>query len=60
MPTYAKTTTVSVEKSKADIERALKRWGATAFMFAWEGDRNLVAFNNGLETRISPCVSLRR
>ncbi len=53
MPTYAKTTTVSVEKSKAEIERALKRWGATAFMFAWEGDRNLVAFKyNGLEARI--------
>ena len=53
MTTYAKTTTVSVEKSKAEIERALKRWGATAFMFAWEGDRNLVAFKpNGLEARI--------
>jgi len=53
MPTYAKGTTVPVEKSKTDIEKALMRWGATGFMFAWEEGISLVAFKyNGLQARI--------
>jgi hypothetical protein len=43
---YAKTTEVSPEKSRADIEAVLKRYGATAFMFGWDSDRdiNLIQF----------------
>ena len=41
---YAATTTVTVEKSKADIEAVLKRYGADQFMYAWETDTVVMAF----------------
>jgi hypothetical protein len=42
--TYANKTDVSVEKSKAEIERTLTRYGATAFGYATEGRRSVIQF----------------
>lgn len=44
MPTYAKDTAVSVDKSKAEVERILTRYGATAFMQGWDQERAILAF----------------
>lgn len=44
MPKYASSTNVSVEKSRAEIERTLSRYGATGFMYGWMGDRHMLAF----------------
>lgn len=44
MSRYAAQTEVSVEKSKGEIERILSRYGATAFMYGWDGMRALVQF----------------
>jgi hypothetical protein len=41
---YAAATEVSVEKSKAEIERTLTRYGASAFGYATEDRRSLVQF----------------
>jgi len=44
MSRYAEGTTVGVEKSRAEIEKTLTRYGATAFAYAWEGSRAVVQF----------------
>lgn len=44
MGRYAEATSVSSEKSRADIERTLNRYGADQFMYGWRGDSALVAF----------------
>jgi hypothetical protein len=44
MPTYAAGTDVPSDRSRAEIERTLKRFGATAFAYAWEGDQATIAF----------------
>lgn len=44
MSKYASSTTVSVEKSRAEIEGLLNRYGATAFMSGWEGQRAVLGF----------------
>lgn len=44
MATYANQTTVSVEKSRGEIERILSRYGASAFMYGWSGDSAVVQF----------------
>lgn len=41
---YAADTQVSSEKSRAEIERTLRRYGATAFAYAWEAETAHVAF----------------
>lgn len=41
---YAEGTSVSVEKSRAEIEATLTRYGATAFAYAWEGSRAIIQF----------------
>lgn len=42
--TYADNTTVSVEKSRAEVERTLTRYGATAFGYMTEPGRAVVMF----------------
>jgi hypothetical protein len=42
--TYAKTTTVSPEKSRMEIEQILTRYGAEKFMYATEPGRAMVMF----------------
>lgn len=44
MSTYAKQTTVSVEKSKTEIEKTLRRFGADKFAHGWETGRAIVEF----------------
>ena len=45
MPTYAKDTTVSVESSKGEIERILKRYGAKSFMYGWDQNQAIIGFD---------------
>lgn len=44
MSLYASQTTVSPEKSRAEIEATLKRYGAASFMFAYEESRAMIGF----------------
>lgn len=44
MPRYATDTDVTAEKSRAEIERTLRRYGADAFGYAWSGDRAMIEF----------------
>jgi len=41
---YAETTTVSEDRSRAEIERNLKRYGATGFMYGWSGTDAMIGF----------------
>ena len=44
MSTYASQTTVSAEKSRAEIEVILRRFGADQFMYGWEDTRAVIQF----------------
>ena len=44
MGQYAQRTDVSSEKSKAEIERTLRKYGADQFMYGWQEDFAVVAF----------------
>ncbi|HZR50148.1 MAG TPA: hypothetical protein VFB06_11570 [Streptosporangiaceae bacterium] len=44
---YAAGTEVSSDKSRTEIERTLRRYGATAFAYSWEGNQAQVAFKLG-------------
>lgn len=46
--TYASQTSVSPERSKAEIERTLQRYGATAFGYGWDDERMaaMIAFKS--------------
>jgi hypothetical protein len=44
MPTYAANTDVTVSKSRDELERTLKRYGATHFGFMSSPDRATIAF----------------
>ena len=44
MSRYAAGTLVSTEKSRAEIERTLSRYGATAFAYGWEGRIAVIQF----------------
>jgi hypothetical protein len=41
---YAERTTVTVEKSKVEIERTLTRYGASKFFYGYDGDFSVVGF----------------
>lgn len=41
---YAENTTVSTEKSRAEIEATLRRYKASAFAYAYEGERATITF----------------
>lgn len=45
MAKYAAGTDVSSEKSRSEIERTLRRYGASAFAYAWEGNAAMIAFS---------------
>lgn len=52
MATYAKDTAVSSEKSRAEIERTLARYGASSFAYAWDQEKAMVGFEmNGFRLR---------
>ena len=44
MTRYASKTEVSTDRSRVEIERILKRYGATAFGYMWEGTRARIGF----------------
>lgn len=44
MAVYAKDTKVSSERSRAEIERTLQRYGASRFLYAWEPGQAIIAF----------------
>lgn len=44
MNTYAKNTSVSVEKSRAEIESTLTRFGASAFAYATQNNKAMLKF----------------
>ena len=41
---YANKTTVTVDRSRTEIERTLARYGATSFVYGWEGDKSMIGF----------------
>jgi hypothetical protein len=41
---YAAGTDVPVDRSKAELERLLVRYGATSFLYGWEGDQYQIGF----------------
>ena len=47
MSKYASQTSVSVSRSKAEIEDILQRYGAGGFMSGWMGDKAMIAFQMG-------------
>ena len=52
MAIYAKQTTVSPEKSRAEIEAILTRYGASQFLYGWQGEQAVIAFEaNGRRIR---------
>lgn len=44
MARYAENTTVTSEKSRAEIERTLARYGADQFMYGWDRDQAVIQF----------------
>lgn len=44
MPRYAADTSVSVDRSRAEIERLLQRFGADSFGYAWDRGQESVSF----------------
>lgn len=42
---YAKDTSVSVEKSRSEIESLLRKYGATGFVTGWQGSHSMIAFD---------------
>lgn len=44
MAKYAANTDVSSDRSRAEIERTLERYGARQFMYGWDQDRAVVGF----------------
>jgi hypothetical protein len=52
MAKYAKQTSVGSEKSRAEIERTFIRYGATGFMYGWQGSSAIIAFQaNGRQIK---------
>ena len=44
MSRYAENTTVASDKSRAEIERTLRRYGAEQFAYGWQSDGAVIAF----------------
>lgn len=47
MTRYAETTTVPADRSRAEIERTLERYGATAFAYGWQNNSANIMFEAG-------------
>jgi len=45
MSRYAESTQVPSDRSRAEIERTLRRYGATAFAYGWEGQSAQIMFH---------------
>jgi acyl-CoA reductase-like NAD-dependent aldehyde dehydrogenase len=42
---YAESTSVPSDRSRAEIERTLERYGASKFMYGWDEDAAVIAFS---------------
>lgn len=42
--TYAENTSVSADKSRAEIERILQRYGADQFLYGWDNSKAIIGF----------------
>jgi hypothetical protein len=53
MPTYAKDTDVTADRSRSEIEHTLERYGATGFAYGWAdiGDRRLMRIDFQIDGR---------
>lgn len=51
MPSYAQNTDVSIDRSKAEIEHTLERFGATGFMSGWDSEKNTAMISFRLRGR---------
>lgn len=52
MSRYAHNTTVAPDRSRAEIERTLARYGATKFMYGWQENAAIIGFEvNGRRVR---------
>jgi hypothetical protein len=52
---YAADTSVSSDASRAEIERVLRRYGATSFAYGWEAKRAILGFVlSGRQIRFTP------
>lgn len=47
MGRFAKDTTVREEKSRSEIEKALKKFGAERFAYGWDGRKAMITFSVG-------------
>lgn len=54
---YAEKTTVSTEKSRMEIERTIRRYGAKQFMYGWDQNKAIVGFSM-LERQIKFSLSM--
>ena len=52
MPRYAADTSVSLERSKSEIERTLTRYGATKFFSSWQDDPPMAMIGFQLDDRM--------
>lgn len=53
MGTYARETTVSPDRSRAEIEKILTRYGANGFMYGWSESGAILAFSlNGKQYKV--------
>lgn len=46
---YAADTSVPADRSRAEIEKTLTRYGASQFMYGWDGDAAVIIFQIGEE-----------
>ncbi|WP_447896008.1 hypothetical protein [Vreelandella sp. GE22] len=54
MTRYAENTSVSSERSRAEIEQTVSRYGASGFMYGWDGATAVMAFQmNGRRVRFN-------
>jgi hypothetical protein len=61
LPTYAANTEVSTDRSRAEIERTLQRYGATGFLYGWKNDHAILGFEmNGRQLRFTMALPDRQ
>lgn len=61
MPTYAAETQVTPDRSRAEIERTLQRYGATGFLYGWKGEQAVLGFEmDGRQLRFTMALPDRQ
>ena len=61
MPTYAAQTEVTPDRSRAEVEHTLQRYGATGFLYGWKNDQAVLGFEiNGRQLRFTMALPDRQ